>query len=428
MDKTCALIMVPRQLAKYLYATLLFCGVTFAAEFEGVAPLGMDGAGQARNAAILDALENASLAAGADVKSSTLASNGKNADSLRVRGQPVGGYAVVSEWQTNGFYHIKLDVQPAPRPDATHQAKPACSTDYRRKALITRIPILHPDQVTDLNRLTEELQNELVRRLEYSGQFLPQRTGNEAAMALPANQTEPQWNPDWIRQLARRYAVQFVIGGVLRDAAFEGERYALAYGPNLRHGERKSNLNIPGLSFAQIGFKATPNARRFELDLFVFDGVSGAQMYRQRISGRAEGEVVMDQASFGSDRFFDTDYGQMVETKLNEAVQAISDTVQCIPFSSRITRVEPGRIYLDAGGTSRLAPGDHLQVYRLKSGGRAVDSISFGNPAQLGWPEEIAGSITIKDVQPLFSIGLPEGQLHAEVGDYVRFVGQGGKK
>lgn len=413
---------------------LLLAGMVFATEFEGLAPLGSEGAIAARNAAILDALENASLAAGAEVKSSTQSNGNKSADALRVRGQPIGGYAVLREWQANGFYHVTLDVQPATSTANTSGKgdpgpRSCTGQDYRRKALVTRIPALHPAQNSDLTGLTDEMQNELVRRLDASGRFLPQRSGNEAAMVLQPSQAEPLWNPDWIRELARRYGVQFVIGGTLRDTSFEGERYSLAYGTSLQAGERKSNINFPGLSFTQIGIKATPSARHFEMDLFIYDGVSGAQVYRHRLGGRAQGSVSMDPASsFATERFFATDYGQLVQTKLNEAVQLIVDNVQCIPFSARITRVEPGRIYLDAGGTSQIAPGDRLQVYRLKPGARAINSISFSNPSQLGWPEEIAGSLTIRDVQPLFSVGLADGALHAEVGDYVRFVGLEGKK
>lgn len=413
---------------------LVFSGLAWAEQFEGIAPLGAEGVEVARQAAIQDALDNASLAAGAEVKSSVVSDNGKQADSLRVRGRAIGPYTVLREWEANGFYHVTLDVQPAPPPVVTPQAAtaphPTCTgADYRRKAVIARFPVLNPVQVSDLTGLGDELQNDLVRRLDASGQVLAQRTGNETAFVLQPSQAEPLLNPDWIRELARRYGVQFVVGGVWRDAAFEGEHYAVTHGNDVRPGERKSFLNIPGLSFTMLGFKATPQYRYFELDLYIFDGVSGAQILRQRLSGKAEGNVVADPASrFASERFFASDYGQLIQTKLNEAIQSINDNVRCIPFSARIVRVEPGRVWLDAGGTSRIAPGDRLQVYRLKPGVRAMDSISFNAAAQLGWPEEVAGSLTIREVQPLFSSAQPEGQLRLEVGDYVRFVEQGRKK
>lgn len=413
-------------------AALALSGLVWAAEFEGIAPLGADGIEVARQAAIRDALENASLSAGAEVKSSTVSENNQQADGLRVRGQPVGPYTVRREWEANGFYHVTLDVQPAPPPAAAAAVAPApvcAGADYRRKAVVARFPVLNPAQVSDLTGLSDELQNDLVHRLDAGGQILAQRTGNEMAFVVQPSQAEPLLNPEWIRELARRYGVQFVIGGVWRDAAFEGEHYAVTYGNDVLPGERKSNLNIPGLRFTQAGFKATPKARYFEMDLFIFDGVSGTQIHRQRISGKAEGNVIADPASkFASVRFFASDYGQLIQTKLNEAIQSINDNVRCIPFSARIVRVEQGKVWLDAGGTSRIAPGDRLQVYRLKPDGQAINAISFSNPAQLGWPEEIAGSLTVREVQPLFSSAQAEGQLRVEVGDYVRFIEQARKK
>lgn len=420
-------------------AALLLSASLAAAPFEGIAPLGMDGIASARAAAIRDALENASLGQRADVKASSLSNGSREGDTLHVRGQPIGAYTVLREWQANGFYHVTLDVQPATasRPETSAVAMaPNCGPDYRRKALVTRLPILSPAQISDLTRFPEELQAELTRRLDASGHFLPQNSATEAAFALQPTQGEPQWNTDWIRDLARRYGVQFVVGGIVRDVGFEGEHYTFSHGSDIRPGERKLALNIPILNFGKPGIKATPSARRFELDLFVFDGISGTLIKRHRLAGRAEGhrlragEMVQDVASSSATaRFFASDFGKLVDAKLNEAVQTIHADVQCIPFSARVVRVEEnGRVYLDAGGTSRIAPGDRLQVYRLLPGALPIAGNSHSIPTQLGWPEALAGTLTIKDVQPLFSMALSEGNLRVEVGDYVRFAGQEWKK
>lgn len=416
-------------------AALLLCGTLAAAPFEGIAPLGMDGLASARAAAIRDALENASLFQGAEVRASSLGTSGNEA--LQVRGQPVGDYTVQREWQANGFYHVRLEVSPAPVPalrTAPATSKPVtrqCGPDYRRKALITRLTVLSPAQIPDLTRFPEELQAELSRRLQASQHFLPQNSSTEAAFSQQPDRGEPQWDADWIRDLARRYGVQFVVGGVVRDAGFEGESYTLSHGNDLRPGERKQLFNIPLLSFTRAGVKATPSARRFEFDIMVFDGISGTLIERHRLAGRAEGHVllggnsmVMDPTnSSGTESFFATDFGKLVDAKLNEATRAIHNDIRCIPFSARVVRVAAGRIYIDAGGTSRIAPGDRLQVYRLRPGAAPIASSGQTLPNSLGWPEELAGSLTVKDVQPLFSMALPEGNLQIEVGDYVRFAG-----
>ena len=63
-----------------------------------------------------------------------------------------------------------------------------------------------------------------------------------------------------------------------------------------------------------------------------------------------------------------------------------------------------------------LGPGKALFV----SEGEGRNAV---HAAQLGWPEQLSGSVTISAVQPMFSVAIPEGRLRAEVGDYIRFVG-----
>ncbi len=237
--------------------------------------------------------------------------------------------------------HILADDHAASAPDVSRKPDSRASTcgpDYRRKALVTRLPVLSPVQISDLPRFAEELQAEIVRRMEAGGHFLPQASSNEAAYPLQSNRIEAQLNPEWIRDLARRYGVQFVVGGVLRDAGFEGERYVLSHGNDIRPGERKQELKLPLLSFFKPGLKATPAARRFEMDLLVFDGVSGAPIGRHRLAGKAEGEVLFGaevvfdpSVGTGTQRFFASDFGKLVDARLNEAVDSIYRDIQCIP-------------------------------------------------------------------------------------------------
>ena len=423
------------KICRAALAALLLSATLSAAPFEGIAPTGLDGLTSARDAAIRDALENASLYQGADIKASSFG----DTDTLRVRGQPTGNYTILREWQANGFYHVMLEIKPpaatAPAPDSKAPATQRCGLDYRRKALVTRLPVLSPSHLPDLARFPDEIQAELTRRLDASGHFLSKNSATEAAFAVQATHSEPQWNAEWIRDLARRYGVQFVVGGMIRDAGFEGERYTFSHGNDIRAGERKTEFNIPLLNFFKAGVKATPSARRFELDVFVFDGISGTLIQRHRLAGSAQGnimfggEMVMGAGvGTGTGRFFNSDFGQLVDAKLNEAVTTIREDIKCIPFSAKIVRVEAGRVYLDAGGTSRIAPGDRLQIYRLRPGSIPIAASGQAIPESLGWPEELAGTLTIKDVQPLFSTALPEGNLQVEVGDYVRFTGEGEKK
>jgi len=247
--------------------------------------------------------------------------------------------------------------------------------------------------------------------LQESGRFLPQLSIRDAAFDLAAG--EPQYDAQQVRQLARRFGVQFVVGGVLRDAGVEGEAYLPTANRNLRPGERKRSLDLPIFDFISLGIKATPAFRRFEFDLFLFDGISGALINRHRFSGEVEGDVAQHPEWLFKARFYETDFGNLVDRTLKEATQALQADVHCLPFSARVVRTEGRKIFFDAGTTSLIRPGDRLQAYRLKPG-QAFPG---------GMAEEAIGSLTVSEVQPLFASGQMDDARRLETGDYVRFSG-----
>jgi hypothetical protein len=432
-------------LLRTLFFSVALCAAQ-AAQHEGIAPLGMDGLESARRAAVADALENAALFNGATVKSSSQKNGQKWGEATQVRGTPQGDYQLVREWQSNGFLHVLIDVEPAPQAAAattmaaataaeaeaavgTTRRPALCSgADYRRKILLAHFWIQRPGQTSDLDRFPEGLQLEMSRQLYDSGAFITQRANSEAVFDLQPQYVDPILQPERVREMARRYGVQFIVGGVVRDTSTSGERYMTSRGNDIRAGERKIELNIPLVNFTQFGLKATPSSRRFELEIYTFDGVSGALINRHRLAGKANGSVVQDTgSSMGTEGFKETDFGQLVDSKLREASALVTQDISCIPFSARVTRVEKGRVYFDAGGTSRITVGDTMQVYRLMPGGLPVDSASFDPVMRLGLAEEVVATLNVVQVQPLFSIGVIPGAA-VQPGDYVRFVGQEKKK
>ncbi len=417
---------------KFIVLCLLWQTV-FAAEFEGIAPVGLDGIAAARPLAIQDALENAALFNGAKVQSLAVKKGTQWGETTQITGTPQGDYTLLREWQANGFLHVLVDVSPpAPKVEALPVSKPSARNStascdyggYRRKVLISHFWIEHPAQTQDLDRFPDGIQIEMVRKLNESDQFLPQRSPGVAVFDLQPQVFDPLLQPERVREMARLYSTQFIVAGIVRDTSFSGERYTIAYGNEIRNGERKIVANLPILDFAQVGVKAVPAARRFDMDLFVFDGVSGALVNRHRLAGKASGTVVQSlSAGLGTLGFSETDYGRLVDDKLQEATVLVGKDLNCIPFSAKITRVEKNSVYIDAGYTSNVRPGDTFQVFRVSPSAMPIDSASFFPSTRLGMPEVKAGVLTVNQVQPMFSQGTVSG-ANVEPGDYVRFVGQ----
>lgn len=197
----------------------------------------------------------------------------------------------------------------------------------RHTLLVAALPVQSPMQIPDLPYFSQQLQQELVRRLEAG--FQPRASSTEAVIALEPGRPETPVDASWVRDLARRHSARFVVGGIIRDVGFEGESYRLGLGGEIRPGERKRELGLPLLDFTRLGIKSAPSARRLEIDLLVFDGISGAQVGRHRIGGRVDGEVVfggMAQApDSGIGQWLDSDFGKLIDAALNDAVGKISE-------------------------------------------------------------------------------------------------------
>lgn len=79
------------------------------------------------------------------------------------------------------------------------------------------------------------------------------------------------------------------------------------------------------------------------------------------------------------------------------------------------------RIYIDAGSTSSIAPGDQLIAYRLR---KEVPLTSVTSGAEYGISETPVATVSIIQVQPSFSICALPGKTTGtvlEAGDLVRF-------
>ncbi|UXY15321.1 hypothetical protein N8I74_18710 [Chitiniphilus purpureus] len=405
-----------------------------AAPVIGVAPLSGGSVAQARQAALEDALANAALAEGAQVYALEQGGEGRLAQGQLREGARPSGYRVLREWQGSGLYQIEIEPRwdapaaapvptptPAPQPKAasTSAAQPRCTDPYRRKLLVTPFHLRQPGQARDLGPFQLGLQEALAERLAQAG-LLAQRGGNEVPFAIELT-SDLRLQPEQVRRLARQQGVQFVLGGVVNDVRAYGERYALSFGADdARSGERTAELTVPLFEFARAGLKATPRSRRFDVDLLLFDGISGALVARRRFAGEAGGQVVFGtNEPFGSGAFLASGYGIMVAGQLDAMVHAARDTLACLPFSARVVRVDAGQVYLDAGGLAGLAPGDKLQRYRLRPGSLPLDGLGTGGLVSLGLPEEPAGSLTVVQVQPLFAVAVAD-QGRPEVGDYAR--------
>ena len=447
----------------------LFSTHAWAVLVDGIAPVGTEGQAAARAAALRDVEENIALMRGARISGNSQSNTkGWFSDSQRVRPDsdtPVR-YTIKREWMANGLYHVQAEPAPEPvagdnaadaednRPDTTGlrmrkgqsmitnssvptgaasavasslanpegaQNPPRCPANlYRRKMLVTPFWLRQPAQATDMRQLTGGIQQMFMQKLA-GANWLPSATQVDVPFDLDPRYATPILLPDQVRLLGRRFGTQFVLGGIVQDVSTEGETYRFTWGKDTRPGERKLSAEFPGAEFAAAGIKATPQYRHADLEMYLFDAISGVLIAQHRASVVVSGEILgrnnqtaMSTASMGSD------FGKALDTITGQLVAAANEDTACVPFSARVTNVENGVAYIDAGAISGLAPGDKLQLFKLKAGSRTVTTPGGIPGMGLGLPEDASGSVTITQVQPQFAAGVVEGGK-VESGDFVRF-------
>ena len=374
-------------LALVLTSSLPVCAAP--AEAEGVAAIAGGNLAQARQSAIRDALEQLGLRSGARVDAAAGASTrGKTIESSRV--QPAFDferYTVLREWQTGQVLHVRIAVK-------EEDARPRGSVNlaYKKKIVVTPFHVRRSPQLDDVDDIAIRLPQELLRRMTAGGKFL----GKESPYVISPGMNGPSTDTAAVRRIAGMYESQFVVSGEIVDA---------------------SNFDKP----AWYGL-INKDARRIEIEFFVHDGLTGVLLARRTALVETVGERrVGRDKPFGSASFAATPFGGAILRALDEGIAGITADIAALPFMAKVVQVQGERIYIDAGSTSSVAPGDQLVVYRLDPRQQVYGADPL---APLGTVEAPVGTVSIMQVQPGFAIGTmtpPAAAKQVSAGDMVRF-------
>lgn len=409
-------------------ALLVFSSIASAQsiEAEGVAVMDTGGSDKARPLALQDALYQAALSASAQVEgSSVINAAGELRENLRVTAAArVVNHSIIREWVNNGMFHVlvRAEIQNDPASPSLQANK------YKKKIAVTRFHTTNSLQVEDITDIWNAYPLELLRRLASRGGVL---AINTASSLLPdGNQANPDSpaNRALIRHIAEQTGSQLVISGIILDAGSGAETLRPYAGWQGSEGGRRFELGLPWPSLS-VGIKPEASERRLDVEIFLHDGLTGALIARHHHGALAKGRVMVGRdKAFASTAFFATPFGQALEQTLNSQVDAISNDLECLPFVANIVRIDGKRIFLDAGGTSDLAPGDKLTVYRRNP---SAPVTGFSSAAALGIPETPVTTLTLTQVQPLFAVGdlaTDPAKVNVQIGDVARFEAASSKQ
>ncbi|UQG55301.1 MULTISPECIES: flagellar assembly protein FlgT [unclassified Marinobacter] len=291
---------------------------------------------------------------------------------------------VVDEFRSGQLLRVTLRAEMTAQQSSCGNG--AAST-LKKRVAITGFPLLYPDhaRVGRLDDAGEMLPQQLQARLRNAGsvQVLSAtslRMYGDLLNAPTAQQDDNRLTN--VRQLARELGAQFVVSGVIRDLDVADPA---AWNTSV-FGKLKRGLN------------AVDQTRRFIADMVIYDGFSGAPVYQQRFSARAQWNAGPGSASgFASAGFEQTDYGKAVAQVMDDMARSVTDALNCQPFMTRISRVDGELVTIESGATSGLRPSATLQVYRSAQHFEALDAT----------PEltETGVNITLNNVHPEFASG-----------------------
>ena len=373
-----------------IWLVLLSTGSSLAAaltvEVVGQSPI--DGAlSYVRQQAMDDALRQASLRAGAQVSSTQLMEHGiVEQDQMTLRSSAeLKNVEVLWEDQRDGLYQVAI------RADVSAAAMcPNSSQRYRKAIAVTGFGLANPMQATlgRLQNIEQDLPRVLVNTLNNRG----------ATHALDATRTSlfqdprrapsaetPQQRLTTSVSLATQLGAQYVVSGVVRDMAMQGEAR-----------EAKSGIGDSWLSLA--GFEPQSSERQFVLDVFVHDGLSGAMLFQRSYSTSGDWDIERQQAvGFASPAFWNTGYGEEVRGLLSSVVDDLDEVLRCQPFMARVVKARGNRLHIEASAGAGIRPGDKFQVYRTST----FYNLDLEPRTELS---DMATEVVVKQVQPQFVV------------------------
>ncbi|MBK8973988.1 MAG: flagellar assembly protein T N-terminal domain-containing protein [Hahellaceae bacterium] len=308
----------------------------------------------ARQAARKDAIDQARLRRGGDLQATDEVVNGRlTRSSLSLKTEMrIGRVVQVDESVVDDWLSMTFRIQLLPQPICNQTP----ASRYRKKVVFTRFALDRPDEADfgGLYDIDEQFPQSMLAWLGPST-FLDALNGTQLTLyqntrTAPTQETEYRTLSHAI-DTARSLGAQFVVGGIVRRMALTD---ASAY-----------STSPWGRLVRAVG--QVDMSREFVVDMYIYDGFSGAMMFQKRYQTIGKWNAGRDdRLPLTSVGFAQTGYGTAVLDTLAEMASDVEVQVACQPFITRIRKVENKMVMIESGATQGLRIGDELKVYRTR--------------------------------------------------------------
>lgn len=280
------------------------------------------------------------------------------------------------------------------------------SFSYRKRVAVLPMTLVQRQDAVDIPYVEREMSQALSSHLSGQERLTPfdASSYHDLQPYSSRSRLSKPLDPDLVRATAQDLNAQFVVAGKLLDLSFE-----------------KTNAHSIDLVTSLRGWKTLAREtyqratdsywRRFNMELSLYDGPSGALIKRERYSGEANHPVNVERhQGLESHAFWQSDYGQLVDKTLNDQAMMISRALECLPMRAQVSRVDFDVVEINAGLDANLMPGDRLRIFHREPAGRDPQGVPKHR-----W--KYYGGLTIKGVFPLKSIAVLDDGLAPDVID-----------
>lgn len=159
------------------------------------------------------------------------------------------------------------------------------------------------------------------------------------------------------------------------------------------------------------------------LDIRLIDAVTGEVVFSRRVEGDASATGVAADVQIGDQRFgsgfsAQTPLGQASREAIVDAVAAIAEGLEDVPWTGRVVDVREGQVYVNAGSDSGVAPGARFEVF--VQGEALIDPDTGLN---LGAPDRRVGAVVVEAVEEKYAVARPVDGDAFQRGQLLRMAG-----
>jgi hypothetical protein len=355
-------------------------------EVTGFAPLENATYAEAREAAREDALQQALVASGVRLTSHQYMENGElKRDELSMDSEAsIRRQQIREEYVEDDVLHVKLAVDI----ERLSMCPNSSAAKYKKTVALMGFSLQVPDQanIGRLQGIEEGLSSALNQSLSSKETLVVYQQSNTASFARVSNapsHLNAQQSLSHAMAYAKQLGAQFVVSGVVRDLGLANPK---AYA----NSAWRKTIKF----FAQANTK-----RRFSVDVFVHDGLSGEIVWNANFATEGDWPLDLEESiGFATQAFWRTPYGHSISELLDEMAYSLDEQLRCQPFMTRVSRVDGKTLHFSAGASSGIRPGDQFSVYR---------SFSFYDANMLAGMEltNTKTALTVSQVHPNFSSG-----------------------